>query len=113
MPALAEQTFETDGGITITRSSRPSDYEAGTSRWIDRLDAERGAVLSSSYEYPGRYTRWDMALVNPPLVMEAADRSVEIRALNDRGRVLIPAIAKALESHRTWPVFPPTGPAST
>ena len=99
MPALAEQTFETDGGITITRSSRPSDYEAGTSRWIDRLDAERGAVLSSSYEYPGRYTRWDMALVNPPLVMEAADRSVEIRALNDRGRVLIPAIAKALESH--------------
>ncbi|WP_417680100.1 anthranilate synthase component I [Roseibium sp.] len=99
MPALAEQTFETDGGITITRSSRPSDYEAGTSQWIDRLDAERGAVLSSSYEYPGRYTRWDMALVNPPLVMEAADRSVEIRALNDRGRVLIPAIAKALESH--------------
>ena len=99
MPALAEQTFETDGGITITRSSRPSDYEAGTSQWIDRLDAERGAVLSSSYEYPGRYTRWDMALVNPPLVMEAADRTVEIRALNDRGRILIPAIAKALESH--------------
>lgn len=99
MPALAEQTFETDGGITITRSSRPSDYEAGTSQWIDRLDAERGAVLSSSYEYPGRYTRWDMALVNPPLVMEAADRTVEIRALNDRGRILIPAIARALESH--------------
>lgn len=99
MPALAEQTFETDGGITITRSSRPSDYEAGTSQWIDRLDAERGAVLSSSYEYPGRYTRWDMALVNPPLVMEAADRTVEIRALNDRGRILIPAIAKALKTH--------------
>ncbi|MBD1545314.1 anthranilate synthase component I [Roseibium aggregatum] len=99
MPALAEQTFETDGGITITRSSRPSDYEAGTSQWIDRLDAERGAVLSSSYEYPGRYTRWDMALVNPPLVMEAADRAVEIRALNDRGRILIPAIAKALKTH--------------
>ncbi|WP_346908772.1 anthranilate synthase component I [uncultured Roseibium sp.] len=99
MPALAEQNFETDGGITITRSSRPSDYEAGTSQWIDRLDAERGAVLSSSYEYPGRYTRWDMALVNPPLVMEAADRTVEIRALNDRGRILIPAIARALEGH--------------
>jgi len=99
MPALAEQTFETDGGIAITRSSRPSDYEAGTSQWIDRLDAERGAVLSSSYEYPGRYTRWDMALVNPPLVMEAADRAVEIRALNDRGRILIPAIARALKTH--------------
>ena len=99
MPALAEQKFETDGGITITRSSRPSDYEAGTSQWIDRLDSERGAVLASSYEYPGRYTRWDMALVNPPLVMEAADRAVEIRALNDRGRILLPTIAKALEPH--------------
>ena len=68
MPALADQTFETESGITILRTSRPSDYETGTSDWIDRLDSELGAVLASSYEYPGRYTRWDMALVNPPLV---------------------------------------------
>ncbi|WP_417667187.1 anthranilate synthase [Roseibium sp.] len=99
MPAIADQSFETPGGFTIRRSSRASNYEAGTSEWIDRLDSERGAVLSSSYEYPGRYTRWDMALVNPPLVMEAADRTVEIRALNERGKVLIPTIAKALKSH--------------
>ncbi len=99
MPALADQSFETSGGFTIRRSARPADYEKGTSEWIDRLDAERGAVLSSSYEYPGRYTRWDMALVNPPLVMEAADRTVEIRALNQRGKILVPAIAKALRSH--------------
>ncbi|MCX2723083.1 anthranilate synthase [Roseibium salinum] len=100
MPVLANQTFETNGGITILRTSRPSVYETGTSEWIDRLDAERGAVLASSYEYPGRYTRWDMALVNPPLVLEAADRSVEIRALNERGKVLIPAITEALKSHQ-------------
>ncbi|MFN3130945.1 anthranilate synthase [Roseibium sp.] len=99
MPQLADQSFVTENGITILRSSRPSDYETGTSEWIDRLDAERGAVLASSYEYPGRYTRWDMALVNPPLVMEAADRTVEIRALNDRGKILMPAISKALKTH--------------
>ncbi|MFD1694764.1 anthranilate synthase component I [Roseibium aestuarii] len=99
MPAFADQTFETKGGITIHRTSRPSDYETGTEAWIDRLDQERGAVLASSYEYPGRYTRWDMALVNPPLVMEAADRNVEIRALNDRGRILVPAVAAALRNH--------------
>ncbi len=99
MPQLADQSFVTESGITILRSSRPSDYETGTSEWIDRLDAERGAVLASSYEYPGRYTRWDMALVNPPLVMEAADRTVEIRALNDRGKILMPAISKALKTH--------------
>ncbi|CTQ41895.1 anthranilate synthase component I [Roseibium aggregatum] len=99
MPVLADQTYETDCGITILRTSRPSDYETGTSDWIDRLDAEMGAVLSSSYEYPGRYTRWDMALVNPPLVMEATDRNVEIRALNDRGGLLLPAIAEVLKKH--------------
>ena len=99
MPVLADQTFETKSGITILRTSRPSDYETGTSDWIDRLDAELGAVLSSSYEYPGRYTRWDMALVNPPLVLEAADRRVEIRALNDRGKGILPAVAETLKAH--------------
>ncbi|MEM5584279.1 anthranilate synthase component I [Roseibium sp. AS2] len=99
MPVLADKTYETASGITILRTSRPSDYETGTSEWIDRLDTELGAVLSSSYEYPGRYTRWDMALVNPPLVLEAADRRVEIRALNERGKLLLPAVAAALKSH--------------
>ncbi|WP_298982222.1 anthranilate synthase component I [uncultured Roseibium sp.] len=99
MPALADQTYETKGGITILRTSRPSDYETGTSDWIDRLDSELGAVLASSYEYPGRYTRWDMALVNPPLVMEAADRKVEIRTLNERGMVILPAIRDLLKFH--------------
>ncbi|MEP3301237.1 MAG: anthranilate synthase component I [Roseibium sp.] len=99
MQALADQTFNCESGITISRTSRTSDYEAGTSAWIDRLDAERGAVLASSYEYPGRYTRWDMALVNPPLVMEANDRTVEIRALNERGKILMPAVIRALRAH--------------
>ncbi|MCY1708869.1 anthranilate synthase component I [Pannonibacter sp. SL95] len=99
MPASAQQIFKTAGGVTITRSSRPSDYASGTSDWIDRLDAERGAVLSSSYEYPGRYTRWDMALVNPPLVLEAADRSISIRALNARGRILMPIVTRVLRAH--------------
>lgn len=105
MPVLADQTFETEGGITILRTSRASDYESGTSDWIDRLDSELGAVLSSSYEYPGRYTRWDMALVNPPLVLEASDRKVEIRALNERGKILIPAIAEALRAHEVTETF--------
>ncbi|MTH97037.1 anthranilate synthase [Roseibium sp. RKSG952] len=105
MPPVADQTFQLQSGITIQRTSRPSDYETGTSDWIDRLDAERGAVLSSSYEYPGRYTRWDMALVNPPIVLETAGRNVEIRALNDRGRVLIPAIKRALKTHEDVETF--------
>jgi anthranilate synthase len=87
-----EISLVTEGGIGITTRVRAADYAQGTSPWIDRLDAERGAVFSSSYEYPGRYTRWDMALINPPLVLESLDRDAHIEALNDRGRLLLPAI---------------------
>ncbi|MDD7909097.1 anthranilate synthase [Pseudovibrio exalbescens] len=99
MPDLAAQTYLTKGGITIRRKTRPANYEAGTSEWMDRLDRQRGAVLSSSYEYPGRYTRWDMALANPPLLLESNDRAVMIRALNQRGEVLMPVVQRALQDH--------------
>ncbi len=105
MSALTDHRFETPSGVIITRSQRPADYSAGTTPWIDRLDAERGAVFSSSYEYPGRYTRWDMALVNPPLVVESHDRHISVTALNDRGLVLLPVIRQALEGHEDLESF--------
>lgn len=91
-----EQAFVTRGGIGVRVTTHAADYAKGTSPWIDRLDSERGAVFSSSYEYPGRYTRWDMALVNPPLVLESRGADVRIEALNDRGRLLMPVIEQAL-----------------
>jgi anthranilate synthase len=91
-----ELAFVTGGGIGVRATTHAADYSKGTSPWMDRLDAERGAVFSSSYEYPGRYTRWDMALVNPPLVLESRGAEVRIEALNDRGRLLMPPIQRAL-----------------
>ncbi|MFS8180824.1 anthranilate synthase [Pseudovibrio denitrificans] len=99
MPITAERTYKSKGGVIIRRKSRNADYAAGTSEWMDRLDRQRGAVLSSSYEYPGRYTRWDMALANPPLLIESNDRKITIQALNERGCVLMPAVTGALEGH--------------
>lgn len=63
---------------------------------IDRLDAARGVLLSSSYEYPGRYTRWDMGFVDPPLALTSSGQDVRIEALNDRGVVLLPPVLEAL-----------------
>ncbi len=99
MPITAERTYKSKGGVIIRRKSRNADYAAGTSEWMDKLDRQRGAVLSSSYEYPGRYTRWDMALANPPLLIESNDRKITIQALNERGHVLMPAVKGALEGH--------------
>ena len=46
------------------------------------LDSRRGVLFSSSFEFPGRYTRWDMGFVDPPLVFTARGREFSIEALN-------------------------------
>lgn len=96
MRTTAETLYTTAGGVSVRRISREIAYADATASWIARLDAERGAVFSSTYEYPGRYTRWDFALVNPPVAIEATGYEVTISALNGRGRVLLPAFSTAL-----------------
>ncbi|PLX39109.1 MAG: anthranilate synthase component I [Hyphomicrobiales bacterium] len=91
-----DKQLTTNGGIGISRTTSEIPYEGATARWVERLDECRGAVFSSNYEYPGRYTRWDVAFVNPPLAISTKGREVEIVALNDRGMVLLPAIVDAL-----------------
>ncbi len=63
-----------------------------------RLDSRRGCLFASTYEYPSRYSRWDVGFSDPPLVFEARERSFRFEALNDRGRVLLPAFVKALKA---------------
>lgn len=92
------ESFVTAGGITITRERHDRPYEGAIDSYVDGLNARRGAVFSSNYEYPGRYTRWDTAIIDPPLVISARGRAMRIEALNSRGEVLLPVIGKALDS---------------
>ena len=77
MRTTAETLYDTDGGIAVRRISRELAYGDATAAYVARLDAERGCVFSSTYEYPGRYTRWDFALINPPVAIEATGYDVE------------------------------------
>ena len=86
-------TYTTPGGIGIRREALTANYADGASPLISALDSRRGVLLSSSFEYPGRYTRWDIGFVDPPVEITAKDRSMRIRALNDRGRVLVSFVA--------------------
>ena len=83
------ERFVTEGGVTITRERHETPYEGAIDGYIDGLDSRRGAVFSSNYEYPGRYTRWDTAIIDPPLVISARGRVMRIEALNRRGRALL------------------------
>ena len=91
------ERYQTAGGVTVTRRREKVVYEGAIDPYFDRLDTRRGAILFSNYEYPGRYTRQDVAFVDPPLVIASRGRDLWIEVLNERGRVLAAFIADALE----------------
>jgi len=84
--------YETDGGIVVTRTTERLQVGSAIDPIIDRLDDHAGVILASTYEYPGRYTRWDVGLVDPPIELSATGRDFLLRARTTRGRVLLPAI---------------------
>ena len=97
-PHLKTLTYRTRGGIQVDRRQIPQPYDGAVEPLIDALESRRGLLLSSSFEYPGRYTRWDLGFIDPPVMLTARETSIEIQALNPRGRILLRAIAPALEN---------------
>jgi anthranilate synthase len=93
----APHTFNTPSGVRVHCSGREERYADGVLPLESSLDNHRGALFTSSFEYPGRYTRWDIGFVNPPLVFTTRGRTFSFDALNARGALLLPAIGRALE----------------
>ncbi len=91
-----ETQFRTGGGITISLTASTVDGNAEVEDLVDRLDEARGVLLSSSYEYPGRYTRWDMGFADPPLAITSQAQDIWVSALNERGTVLLEPVHEAL-----------------
>src|SRR5258708_22110737 len=92
---MAPTQFETAGGVRVSRTATPFD-PALLAEITQQVEARRGGVLSSGMEYPGRYSRWHMAYVDPCIELIARGRRVTATALNDRGRVLLPVIADCM-----------------
>ena len=95
---MSTTEYETEGGIRVRRTVETIPLTDAIAPVVHALDTRRGVLLASNYEYPGRYTRWDMGFVDPPLVIVARGRAFRVEALNPRGRVLLPPIAGALRA---------------
>ena len=78
--------YSTPRGIQVTRTVSKAPYKKGLKHILRELDRQRGFYLSSGYEYPGRYSRWDIASVCPMLEIVAFGRDVRFQPLNQRGR---------------------------
>ena len=99
MPQLR---YTTPHGITVTRTHSKVPYAKGLGHVLKQLDTKRGVYLSSGYEYPERYSRWDVASVSPPLEITGRDRRLQLHALNERGQTLLKLLWPLLEDHPQW-----------
>lgn len=88
--------YTTEGGVSVSRTSTETLMKTAIEQFLFRLDSQRGGLLASSYEYPGRYKRWAIGFVNPPLEIVTCDRSFTITAHNERGMVLLPFLEELL-----------------
>ena len=102
---MREYRYTTPHGIQVTRTASKANFRKGLHHLLRDLDRHCGIYLSSGYEYPGRYSRWDFASTRPPLEIIAVDRDVEFRPLNLRGEMLNQMLLPVLEQHPHWDSF--------
>ena len=98
MHATRSARYNTAGGITVYRASVSTPYANVAAEISKALDAQRGVLFTSNFDFPGRYTRWDIGFVNPPLAISAAGRALAFTALNARGRVLLKFLAPVVRA---------------
>lgn len=88
-------SFITPSGLAVTRSVEAIDAPEGLDALIDGLGTRQGLLLRCNFAFPGRYRPHWLGFVDPPLRLSLrADRLI-CRALNERGSIILPAIAAA------------------
>ena len=94
--ATTAHQYKTHGNLQISRSIAEVPMQSALEGVLKQLNTQVGGLLSSSYEYPGRYTRWTTGYVNPPLSLETRGAAFKLKALNKRGELLIAYLASHL-----------------
>ena len=97
--------YKTKGGIAVSRTLSKAPYRRGLQPLLRKLDRFRGFYLSSGYEYPGRYSRWDIAAITPPVEIISSGRRVDFNPLNGRGEMLCAMFAQVLGGLDFWEQF--------
>ncbi|MDT3425376.1 anthranilate synthase [Paenibacillus forsythiae] len=87
-----KKVYLTQGNIKVIRNLKHLDATTANQVILKEIDYKKGALFSSGYEYPGRYSRWDIGFKTPPLELKANGSRFRIAAENIRGNVLLNAI---------------------
>jgi len=97
--------YQTKSGIAVSRTLSKAPYRRGLRPLLRKLDRFRGFYLSSGYEYPGRYSRWDIAAITPPVEIVSSGQKVAFNPLNKRGEALCQMLGRVLGAKDFWEDF--------
>eukprot|EP00612_Vaucheria_litorea_P003661 CAMPEP_0171466828 /NCGR_PEP_ID=MMETSP0945-20130129/9540_1 /TAXON_ID=109269 /ORGANISM="Vaucheria litorea, Strain CCMP2940" /LENGTH=113 /DNA_ID=CAMNT_0011995093 /DNA_START=12 /DNA_END=349 /DNA_ORIENTATION=- len=87
-----QSSYFTKGGVEVScEVGEVFDASQRLESLIESLDSQKGVLFTSSYEFPGRYSRWNLGFVNPPIEFSGTENRFTIKALNSRGRQILPA----------------------
>ncbi len=91
--------YTTSSGVTVSSSVvGVDDTQGALNELITQIDNQKGLLLTSSYEFPGRYTRWSVGFTAPAIQISGTGLDFQIAALNERGMVLADIIKEKLLS---------------
>lgn len=87
-----QSVYTTKGNIEVTRTADHIDVETANQVILKEIDNKKGALFSSGFEYPGRYSRWDIGFKNPAFELAASGNGFSMTAGNERGKILLNAL---------------------
>lgn len=87
MQSMKKQ-YTTKGNINV-EVTRTDSSENHLNEIVSTLTEKKGGVFASNYEYPGRYSRWELAFNDPCVEVRSFRRRVLIQALKVNGLPLI------------------------
>lgn len=85
-------TYQVTDQLSINVESHSIAFEEGIHDLVDQLDTQKGVFFASGTDYPGRYSRWDLGVVNPPVEIIGRRGGVSLQALNPRGVPILKAL---------------------
>jgi anthranilate synthase len=91
--------YQTESGIFVSRDVTEIPLHNSLDDILSELNTQLGGLLVSSYEYPGRYKRWALGFINPPIELSTCEDTFKITVRNDRGLVLLPHLADRFYNH--------------
>ncbi|MGK5094076.1 anthranilate synthase component I [Deltaproteobacteria bacterium TL4] len=92
-------TFLTQGGVKVSSLLTSLDINNALEPIYSAINTHKGALFVSNFEYPDRYSRWDIGFVYPALELVSRKRTFWINALNSNGKLILKLIASCLKGH--------------